>query len=175
MLPLLGARLAATERSLVPAHPCRVLFLCKGNICRSAFAERVALRLTGSRSGWEFRSAGLESSPGTASPEFAVRVAREFGVDLEAHGSRSASPEDFSASDVAFVMEPTQRSRVRRTAGPIGPGVALLGAFCLESGPRPVIRDPFGHDVAAYRRVFEQIQEAVTAILARADSRRRHS
>ena len=165
-LPVLGARFVSAERVLVPANPCRVLFLCKGNICRSVFAELVAHRLAGGRSGWEFRSAGLEAGTGTVSPDGAVRVGKEFGVDLESHRSRSVDPEDFSASDVVFVMEPRQRSDVLELAGLTRPTVVLLGAFCRQGEHRPVIRDPFGQEEAAYRRAFEQIQDAVTTVLA---------
>ena len=174
-LPLVGARLASAERAVVPSAPCRVLFLCKGNICRSAFAEAVARTLVDGRRHWEFRSAGLEAGEGSPSPEAAVRVAREFGVDLESHRSRAVQSGDFSASDVVFVMEPGQKSQALERARSVHPGIALLGAFCGNGAHRPVIGDPFGHDDAAYRLAFARIVDAVGTILTRAGEKTRGS
>lgn len=175
LLPAVGPRLVSAEHELVPAGPCRVLFLCKGNICRSIFAELVARKLAGDRSGWEFRSAGLEAGVGTPSPEAAVRVGKEFGVDLASHLSRPVEPADLAASDVVFVMEPGQRSQALELTGPIHPGVALLGAFCARGAQSPVIQDPFGHNDQAFRYAFERIRDAVATVLARDEREGRRS
>jgi protein-tyrosine phosphatase len=65
-----------------------VLFVCRGNICRSPFAERVARKLfhelaRDREQPIAFQSAGLHVTVPKAPPETAIVVAHRFGVSLE--------------------------------------------------------------------------------------------
>ena len=68
----------------------RVVFVCSGNTCRSAYAEAFA-RAEAARRGLavEFSSAGTEAIEGARSPDDAVAAARERGIDLTGHRART--------------------------------------------------------------------------------------
>jgi protein-tyrosine-phosphatase len=67
----------------------KVLFLCRGNTCRSPFAEGLARRLAAERGlDVEFESAGEKARDGDRCPPDAVAVAKEYGVDLSTHEAR---------------------------------------------------------------------------------------
>jgi protein-tyrosine-phosphatase len=67
----------------------RILFVCRGNTCRSPFAEGLARRLAAERGlDVEFASAGEKARDGDPCPPDAVAVAAEYGVDLSAHRAR---------------------------------------------------------------------------------------
>src|SRR5262249_26111140 len=61
-----------------------ILFVCKGNVCRSPFAARAMERLC---PGVRSSSAGYIGGDGRTSPAAAVRSAAEFDVSLEDHRS----------------------------------------------------------------------------------------
>jgi len=78
-IPLVrGEMRRRAERAIRSAH--RVLFLCRGNICRSPFAE-YALRLAAGDA-VECASAGSYPVAGRRSPEAAIEAARRLGVEL---------------------------------------------------------------------------------------------
>ena len=141
----------------LPREACRVLFVCKGNICRSAYAEGAARALLGNSSGWGFASAGLQATPGAPPPEIAVRIAWERGVDLREHHARPMSAFDPGAVELVLVMEPVQMVdgglapfRGRCRVLPLG---AIIGT--------PLIADPFGQSEAVFRVCFAQIDSAI--------------
>src|SRR5262249_44084141 len=79
-----------------------VLFVCKGNTCRSPFAAayaRTALPAVTATSTGYFPRAGRPC------PAEAVTAAREIGVDLNGHRSRVLSAEDVQAADVILVFD----------------------------------------------------------------------
>jgi protein-tyrosine phosphatase len=89
----------------LPSRPRSVLFFCKGNICRSPFAEHVARKLFHELAGdakqsIAFQSAGLHVTTPKVQPETAIVVAHRFGVSLEEHRSQPISQELVAASDI---------------------------------------------------------------------------
>src|SRR5712691_6240493 len=76
-----------------PVTPCRILFVCTGNTCRSPLAEalckkRLAEQL-GCRvdelaeRGYVVASAGVSAYPGDEAAAAAVEIAAEFGAGLD--------------------------------------------------------------------------------------------
>lgn len=152
----------------------RVLFVCQGNICRSAYAEaalRRALAEDADPSGAprgsaavEVASAGLETREGGPADPAAVRVAASRGVDLGAHRTRPLRRELLAAADLVLAMEPRHLRALRRRFPGAGPRPGLLGAFALSRGGPLVIRDPFGGDDPAFAACFDAIDRAVAEL-----------
>ena len=129
-------------------------FVCKGNICRSPYAERyLAQRLT---SALVVASSGYFPVAGRPSPPIAVSVAAEFGVRLEDHRSHVLDEAALRGADVIFVFDsqnletfsaayPDLRSRVF----PIG----ILGGKSSSM----TIDDPYEGDATKFRRCYSQL------------------
>lgn len=75
--PQLALGLSAS-RPADPAQVRRLVFVCQGNICRSAFADVVARR-----AGLRSASFGLSTTTGRAAHDPAIAAARALGHDLE--------------------------------------------------------------------------------------------
>lgn len=123
--------------------PCRILFVCTGNTCRSPLAEALCRGLLAQRlgcgwaeverRGFRVQSAGLAAMMGCeASPE-AVAIATRCGGDLSGHHSRSLTLEALALADHLFAMT---RSHLR----------VLLG-LQAGIGPAPRLLSPWGEDV----------------------------
>jgi len=89
----------------------RLVFVCQGNICRSAYADARA-RLAGLRS----VSFGLSARDGDCANSVALARAAARGVDLSAHRATSASAAPMRAGDLRIAMEPAQIRRLARLA-----------------------------------------------------------
>jgi protein-tyrosine phosphatase len=138
--------------------PATILFVCTGNICRSPLAEAAAEHYLRSHLGVaELADAGLETaSAGThaiaglpASREMRM-VAAEIDLDLAAH--RSTPIELTATRPIAMVLTMERRHSdwlFERTGEP----GSLLGGSDID--------DPYGRDLATYRRVRDEIVRAV--------------
>ena len=145
----------------------RLVFVCKGNICRSPYASARA-RLLGVPSA----SFGLDAAEGAPADPAAWRTARSRAVDLSAH--RSARRESCSTSDgdLLVVFEPSQLAEIRRRHSDRMPRVTLLGIWAPPI--RPHIQDPYGRSDRYFQRCFSII-DANIAELARRMARGRAS
>lgn len=76
-----------------------LLFLCVANSSRSQLAEALARRRFGDRV--RVRSAGSE--PRSVNP-YAIEVAREIGLDLSSHTSKSVDTIDATAIDTVITL-----------------------------------------------------------------------
>jgi len=114
----------------------RLVFVCLGNINRSAFAHICALSL-----GVRAASVGLATSAGASAPARTVDAAAQLGRDLAGH--RATPLADFSreTGDLFMVMELRHARRLRKLGIP-GEQIALLGAWAMPI--RLHIHDPHG-------------------------------
>jgi low molecular weight protein-tyrosine phosphatase len=160
-------RLVSRERTL-PEGTTRdsaVLFVCYGNIIRSALAE--ALYRRHATALWSapvvVQSAGLEARPGREADARAVAAGRELGVDLASHKAQPLTPELVDGAHVIFVMDrlneakllarfPSARSKLRR-----------LGALAAR-GSSDIIPDPYVLDAAAVAAAARRIDAATEAL-----------
>ncbi len=130
----------------------RLVFICQGNICRSAYADARA-RLAGLASA----SFGLAARDGDRANPAAVERAAARGVDLSAHRAASASAALLRPGDLVVAMEPVQLRGLASIA-PSAPAT-LLGLWARP--PRPHLEDPYGLSLAYFDTCFDVIDGAV--------------
>jgi predicted ATP-grasp superfamily ATP-dependent carboligase/protein-tyrosine-phosphatase len=138
----------------------RVLFVCKGNIGRSPFAEAIASQLLGDQR--EISSAGFLQS-GRRSPADAAAAAAMWDVDLTTHRSRVVSAELVRQSDVIFVFDRANYSRMIELFPEARDRLHLLGA--LDAGGPLFVPDPWGRGADVYAATYGRIAEALTAAI----------
>jgi protein-tyrosine phosphatase len=145
------------QRPVKLAHASRLVFVCKGNICRSAYAEAYATCL-----GMEAGSFGVQTHSGLPADASAIAAAADRGVDLSLH--RTSAMADFSlrAGDVLLAMEPWHAKLLHSHVREDGVQVALLGGFAM---PRTsIIRDPYGKPPEIFDDCFVRIEHCVQRI-----------
>lgn len=141
-----------------------VVFVCKGNICRSAFAEYY-LGLLVPKGTLKIESCGLDVDQGGFSPSEAIRVGREFGVELGMHRSKGLTASDLQNADLIVPMEYGQYLRLLAMFPDYKRKIKLLRDFI--SWPARLkcnIYDPFGLGEGEYRRCFMGMQIALDGL-----------
>ncbi|TMQ77794.1 phosphotyrosine protein phosphatase [Candidatus Accumulibacter phosphatis] len=135
----------------------RLVFVCLGNINRSAFAAAVA-RSRGVRTS----SLGLATTTGAPAFETAVTTARRFGIDLSTHAATDFSDFVYRPGDLLLVME--IRHVHRLLAQGIPPtAIALLGAW---SSPRRLhLHDPALQSDHYFMTCFVLIHSATVSLV----------
>ena len=142
-----------------------VLFICKGNICRSPFAAGVLrrLRTVDDVQGGTVSSAGF-IRPGRRPPESARRAAATRGVRLRRHRSRLVTPESAGGHDLLVVMEPGHARRLRHVSGKVPAPVILLGDLDPETPPRRIIADPVAGPLSVFESCYDRIERCVRSL-----------
>jgi len=148
------------QRKPDPGEVRRLVFVCHGNICRSAYAHVLA-----KRAGARVASFGLSTSTGRSAHAPMIALAAQRGVNMTAH--RATDIDDFvpQEGDLLLAME---TRHLRKLAAE--PSVAhlprmLLGAYARP--PAPHLHDPYDEDEAYLPMCLTRIERAVAALVRR--------
>ena len=134
----------------------RLVFVCKGNICRSPFAELVARS-----QGLISISCGIDTVDGMPPNEKATEAATRKERDLGLHKTRTIESLTIKKGDLLVAMEPWQICEFRRKYGN-RIECTLLGLW--HSPVSPFIYDPYGSTSEYFDRCFDQIEKSVYGI-----------
>lgn len=135
----------------------RLVFVCLGNINRSAFGEAVA-RARGVRA----CSVGLATTTGAPAFEKAVSTAGRFGIDLSAHAATDFTDFRYTPGDLLLAMEIRHVHRLMAGGIP-AEAIALLGAW---SSPRRLhLHDPALQSDDYFMTCFTLIHSAVISLV----------
>lgn len=149
----LGAALAGAQGRLV--------FVCHGNIMRSAFATEIA-RDAQPALAPRIVGAGTHATTGRAAQDSALRVAPAFGVSLHGHTATSLAVAAIAAHDVVVCMDVMNEANVLASGVP-AERVFLVGDVLAvaqgpaSDGPTPAGRevlDPYGKGDAVTHDAF---------------------
>lgn len=123
-------------RQRLPSDIGRVVFVCHGNICRSALAEAIFKQ----HCDLDATSLGLDTTSGKPANPRLMKVAKEkANIDLSAHRTTSLKDYECRPTDLFVCME-IRHIRKLRKLGYTNP-CALLGAFGDNRLSR--INDPY--------------------------------
>jgi len=116
--------MCASARALADGilRPMRVLFVCRGNVCRSRVGEQIFQVLSWSvarRGEHEARSAGVDPDP----------------------GGRPVTSRDLAWANVVCVMEPEHEAYIRKHWPAHAPKVRVLGIPDVYEPDDPELRD----------------------------------
>ena len=140
-----------------PAKIRRLVFVCQGNICRSAFADVVA-----KARGMRAVSVGLSTDAGRPAHPPAVDAAKALEFDLSDHHARRIQDYVPQDGDMLLAMETRQLWLLAADPRLAGVPRTLLGLWTAPKVPH--LHDPFGLDQDYMLTCLTRIEAAVTAL-----------
>lgn len=152
------------------AEPCRVLFVCLGNICRSPAAEGVFRHLAAKES---LPEAAVCDSCGTAGwhtgnlADARMRAAAERRGYALTHRARALRAEDFERFDLILTMDEENLTDAleRCPRNEWRSKVKPFAAYCRESRPG-FIPDPYYGGEEGFENVLDLLEEGCAALIA---------
>ena len=146
-----------------------ILFVCRGNTCRSPMAEAVA-RNAAARAGLTtriaFASAGVSPSKigGPADPR-AAHCAGCAGLDLADHKTRAADAATLATADLILALDPTIYDQLAAIAPDLQSRIKPLMVYAPHLGVAEVA-DPWSGGAADYDHAFALITAATDGLVA---------
>ena len=134
----------------------RLVFVCKGNVCRSAYAEVVARA-----DGMAAVSCGIEAGTDVPAYDGAVMAAAVRGFDLGEHRTTPLRDLQVCSGDLLVAMEPWQVAYLQKLHDQTA-GCTLLGLWGIR--PSPHIHDPYGAVPEYFAKCFNELEDAVHEI-----------
>ena len=152
-------------KSRFPRQVTRVLVLCRGNICRSPFADWwLQGKVSEQNLPLKISSAGLDTIPGKEAYPLAAIVSRDYGIDLGCHRTTVVSAELVAKADVILVMELAHIRQLLAKFPDAGRKTFLLGHFAQEK-PVTDIQDPYGGTPEEFARCYAYLSAACEGFL----------
>ncbi len=144
--------------------------VCLGNICRSPIAEGVLKhKIKEHGLDWTVESAGTESyHVGEAPHRFSQKVCLAKGVDISAQRARRFTAADFGRYDKIYALAADVYDEIKRIGGPkadMSKVDYILNE--LEQGSNGSVPDPWYGTEEGYTPVYELLDKACDAIIAR--------
>jgi protein-tyrosine phosphatase len=160
-------------RALVnPPAPDRIrsiLFVCKGNICRSPFAALRTRQLLRQMDigGVVCDSGGLDTTQAARPPKEACAAAAQYGVSLDAHRPMQVTLDIIARYDLTIVMESTHLLAMRHRYPDFTTRIVLLPLLNDQAAGyvRYNIADPYGQPLIVFQSCYEQMDQALSNLI----------
>lgn len=136
----------------------RLVFVCLGNINRSAFGEWVARK-----HGATVCSIGLSTTTGAPAFPSAVKTATQFGIDLSSHAATDLKDYEYRPGDLLLVMEIRHAKKLIAHGIPEA-AIAFLGNWAAPH--RIHLHDPHTLSDVYFQTCFTLINSAVQNLVA---------
>jgi len=149
-------------RDIDPGRIKRLVFVCRGNVCRSPYAEKVAQRL-----GFPAVSCGTDVLLSSPAEQMAVRAALMRGEDLSGHMSKSIHDLSIDRNDCLVVMDPSQLPVAKEVMFLTGGQLTLIGLWCSPAVAQ--ITDPYRSGVEDFLKCYVLIENAIKRFISSFD------
>lgn len=140
-----------------------VIFICTGNICRSAMADgylKYRVKELGLSEKIKVTSAGTHAIKGDRSPINAIKAIEKYGVDISNHSASILDKHELMSADYILVMTNLHKQNILNRFPELNGKVKLLKEYA-ESNGYMEIDDPWGFDIDIYESVAKEIVECI--------------
>ena len=150
-------------QNAVTSMPKHILFVCYGNICRSAFADHAWKKLRETHPSLPTSSgSGFNTIPNRTTPEEHLPIAEKLGVNLSMHRSTTISKTMVDAAGAIFLMDSDNFSSMMKEFPSAKEKTFFLGSFSGDSDKE--IEDPYGLPIPRAAKDYEKIARSIEGL-----------
>ena len=149
----------------------KVMFICTGNICRSAMAHwLLEKKLKENKiNNIEVYSCGIYAQNGDIPTYEAKKVMEdEYGIDISKHRATNIYSSNIEEMDLILCATTSHKIEVKDRYPKLMEKVYTMKEYINYNRryhDRMDIKDPWGYDIDTYRRCISEIEECIDGIL----------
>lgn len=147
----------------------KVMFICTGNICRSAMAEGIFKKITEGKI--EVYSCGTDATTGDMPTYYAIEAAKRYDVDITNHKATNIRNSRIKEMDFILCATQSHKETVIYLYPELKEKVFTIKEYARmdEKGQAPNIQDPWGYDRETYHTCCAEIQKCLCEIKKKID------
>ena len=142
----------------------KIMFICTGNICRSAMADGMMKKLVKENNiDVEICSCGVYAETGDYATYNAVEAAKEYGVDISSHRATNIRDSKIKEMDLILCATISHKQSVLYLYPELKGKVFTMKEYAkiYKEGQDMDIKDPWGYDEFVYRKCASEINECL--------------
>lgn len=146
----------------------KIMFICTGNICRSAMAEGMMKKLIKENNiDAEVYSCGIYAETGNGPTYNAQEAASEYGVDISNHRATNIRDSKIEEMDIILCATISHKQSVLYLHPELEGKVFTMKEYAKldKNGQDMDIKDPWGYDEFVYRKCASEIEECLEKIV----------
>lgn len=143
------------------------MFICTGNICRSAMAHWLLKKKLEERNikNVEVYSAGIYAYSGDISTDEAIEVMEEYGVDLKKHRATKVQNSNIKDMDIILCMTLSHKRDLVYMYPELKEKIYTLKEYVKDEKNGVEIKDPWGYDIVTYRFCAAEIDACLDKLI----------
>lgn len=142
----------------------KIMFVCTGNICRSAMAHRMLEKYINDKNKQnevEVYSCGIFAETNDVSTKEAIEVMKEYNVNLTTHRATNIRESNISDMDVILCATEEHKSHVIYMYPELNGRIFTMKEYAGFPKNDLNIKDPWGFNKETYRNCAKEIKKCI--------------
>ena len=144
----------------------KIMFICTGNICRSAMAKALLLKMAKEQNkNVEVYSSGIWAEEGDRPTNEAIEVMNDYGIDLRPHRATNIRNSEIEKMDVILCATINHKMNVIEMYPKLKDKIYTIKEYAGYRNDDLNINDPWGYGINIYKKCAKELEESIEIIL----------